>query len=110
MKTRTRALAALLVALAVLAGLLSPASPAGAARKPRSGGETTARVPSKTLILYDDGGDWGYLGELYGTGTANLVGHFGTSVAKPVRQYTAGELAGYAAVVYMGSTYDEAIP
>jgi hypothetical protein len=55
-------------------------------------------------------GEWGYLGELYSTMTANLVGHFGSWTAKPVTSYAAGEMAGYTATVYIGSTWDEPIP
>src|SRR5581483_3422365 len=42
-----------------------------------------------TLVLYDTTGPWGWLGELYATMTANLVGHFGSYEAKPVSAYQA---------------------
>ena len=29
------------------------------------------------LVLYDTTGQWGWLGEIYGIMTANLVSHFG---------------------------------
>lgn len=58
-----------------------------------------------TLVLYDDTGPYGYLGELYAMAAANLGGHFGTVTTKPVEQYTAGSLGQYTAVVYLGSTY-----
>lgn len=66
--------------------------------------------PINTLILYDTGGPWGFLGELYAQMTANLVSHFGTWQAHPVGTYTAGEMTGYNAVIYIGSTYDEPLP
>src|SRR5262249_33512264 len=65
---------------------------------------------TKTLVLYDNTGDYSWLGEDYGIATANLVSHFGAWTAHPVGTYTAGELNGYNAVVYVGSTYDEPIP
>lgn len=64
----------------------------------------------KTLILYDRGGTWGWLGELDAIMTANLVSHFGKWSAKPVEEYRGGDLAGKSAVIYLGSTYDERLP
>jgi uncharacterized protein YdaL len=65
---------------------------------------------SRTLVLFDDTGPYAWLGEVYAQQTANLVSHFGSWTAHPVGRYTAGELNKYTAVVYVGSTYDEAIP
>jgi uncharacterized protein YdaL len=39
-----------------------------------------------------------------------LVSHFGTWTAKPAAEYTAGELSSYTGLVYVGSTFDEALP
>lgn len=69
-----------------------------------------AATASKTLVLYDTSGSFGWLGELYGTGAANLATHFGEVTAAPVSTYTSGSLAQYDAVIYMGSTYNEALP
>ncbi|OHV29394.1 hypothetical protein CC117_07320 [Parafrankia colletiae] len=63
-----------------------------------------------TLILYDTTGAWGWLGEQYAMQAANLASRFGTWQARPGSTYTAGQLAGYAAVIYIGSTYDEQVP
>ncbi|ONH58619.1 hypothetical protein CcI49_20540 [Frankia sp. CcI49] len=63
-----------------------------------------------TLILYDTTGTWGWLGEQYAMQAANLASRFGTWQARPVRSYTAGQMAQYAAVIYIGSTYDEQVP
>lgn len=65
---------------------------------------------ARTLVLYDVGGPWGALGELYAVGAANLASHFGGWTAKPAVTYSCGELASYDAAIYMGSTYDEALP
>jgi uncharacterized protein YdaL len=65
---------------------------------------------AKTLVLYDNTGAYSWLGEDYGIAAANLVSHFGAWTAHPVDTYTAGEVNGYSAVVYVGSTYDEPLP
>ena len=63
-----------------------------------------------TLVLYDSTGEYGWLGELYATGSGNLATHFGRVTAEPVVDYRSGQLAGYSATVYLGSTYDEPLP
>ena len=110
----TRVLRRLVPALviALVAGLLTApagfAAPGGGSKGPKTPPTTTPGP--KTLVLYDTTGDYGKLGELYGIQVANLVSHFNQYTAKPVVNYTAGELANYNAVVYAGSTYDEPLP
>jgi uncharacterized protein YdaL len=65
---------------------------------------------AKTLVLYDTTGDYGWLGEVYATQTANLASHFGSWTAAPVTGYKSGDLKNYTAVIYLGSTYDEPLP
>ena len=65
---------------------------------------------SSALVLYDSTGPYGWLGELYGVMAVNLAGDFGAWTAHPIVNYTAGEMNGYTAVIYLGSTYDEPIP
>ncbi len=65
---------------------------------------------SSTLVLYDDGGPYGWLGELYAMSAGQLASHFGTWKAEPVSQYQAGELSKATATIYIGSTYDQPIP
>jgi len=67
-------------------------------------------MSTSTLILYDTTGQWGWLGELYGVMTANLVSHFGTWTAEPVASYVQGQVNAFSAVVYIGSTYGEPLP
>lgn len=74
------------------------------------GGGSTSGGGASALILYDTTNTWGYLGELYATGIANLASHFGSYHAEPVVDYTAGQLSSYTATIYLGSTYDEPIP
>ncbi|SDT75101.1 DUF2334 domain-containing protein [Actinoplanes derwentensis] len=65
---------------------------------------------AKALVLYDTTGDYGWLGEVYATQTANLSSHFGSWTAAPVAGYKSGDLKNYTAVIYLGSTYDEPLP
>jgi hypothetical protein len=73
-----------------------------------SGGDAASGVTA--LVLYDTTGPWGALGELYAIGTANLASHFGGWTAKAATAYACGELATYDAAIYIGSTFDEALP
>jgi uncharacterized protein YdaL len=65
---------------------------------------------AKTLVVYDATGPYAWLGEAYATLATNLASHFGAWSAHAVSGYTAGEVAGYSAVIYVGSTYDEPVP
>jgi len=67
-------------------------------------------APAGTLVLYDTGATWGWLGELYAIASLNLASHFGATASKPVAQYQAGDMNAYQAVIYVGSTYDEPLP
>ena len=94
-----------------LAPLQLPSVPAPAQPVPDAATwPAEARQSRRTLVLYDRTGRWGWLGELYATMTANLVGHFGPSRAKPVAEYRAGDMNDTAATIYIGSTYGERLP
>ncbi|HEX3765821.1 MAG TPA: polysaccharide deacetylase family protein [Kofleriaceae bacterium] len=69
-----------------------------------------AASTATALVLYDTTGQWGFLGEEYAIGAANLASHFGKWTAKPASQYTCGELTRYTAAIYLGSTFDEPLP
>lgn len=69
------------------------------------GGQPAPPAGKDTLVLYDDDGAFGYLGELYAMGAGNLASHFGSWKAQPVSQYLPGKMLDYDAVVYIGSTY-----
>jgi uncharacterized protein YdaL len=101
----------------------SPAPPRPASLRPRERVVTGAvarpaqartgaglAVGARTLVLYDTTGPYGWLGEMYAVQVANLASHFGAWTAHPVAGYVGGELSGYTAVVYVGSTYDEPVP
>ena len=64
----------------------------------------------RTLILYDNAGKWGWTGELNAILAANLVGHFGPFKAEPVGDYKPGQLDGYTATIYLGTSYGERLP
>jgi uncharacterized protein YdaL len=90
---------------------IGPAAAAPAAKAASNGGAAPgANTSRKTLVVYDSTGDWGWLGEAYAVQTGNLVSHGSPYVMHPVGSYTAGEMAGYTGVVYLGSTYDEPLP
>jgi uncharacterized protein YdaL len=76
----------------------------------KSGKAAPGGGTAKTLVLYDTTGDYGWMGEVYATQTANLSSHFGSWTAAPVVSYRAGDLSAYTAVIYLGSTYDEPLP
>ncbi|RSM45406.1 hypothetical protein DMB66_50940 [Actinoplanes sp. ATCC 53533] len=76
----------------------------------KSGKAAPGGGTAKTLILYDTTGDYGWLGEVYATQTANLSSHFGSWTAAPVANYKAGDLSAHTALIYLGSTYDEPLP
>lgn len=68
-----------------------------------------ASVPN-VLVLYDDTGTWGWLGNMYALKMENLLGHFESKVTKkPLGQYLSGDLAKYDATFYLGSTYTESL-
>jgi uncharacterized protein YdaL len=108
-----RSMVAAATAAALLLSLSGPVAPpaqGAQAAPPAASGRALAGGTAKTLVLYDSTGPWAWLGEVYATQVANLASRFGGWTAKPVSGYTAGELAAYTAVVYVGSTYDEPLP
>src|SRR5215207_1565007 len=62
---------------------------------------------ASALVLYDDAGEYRFLGELYGMMLANLAGRFGTVRTVPVGSYEAGEIGRHTATFYLGATYHE---
>ena len=108
-----RNLISVVLGLLLLAALVAPGSAlAHHTKKHRGTGTTTppATTGPKVLVLYDTTQSWAHIGELHAQMAANLVGHFGTAVTKPVVNYTKGEMAAYSAVIYNGSTWDEPLP
>ncbi|RZS34011.1 uncharacterized protein YdaL [Herbihabitans rhizosphaerae] len=100
----------LIAAAAITATLIMPAAPAYAAAVPLNAGAPGSDPARKTLVLYDTTGEWGFLGETYAVQIGQLASHGGPWAMRPVGTYTAGEMRGYASVIYVGSTYDEPLP
>jgi uncharacterized protein YdaL len=65
---------------------------------------------ARTLVLHDETGPWGWLGEVYAIQVGHLASHFGSWSAKPVSSYAPGDLDGRDLVVYVGSTWNEPLP
>ncbi|MGE5287461.1 MAG: DUF2334 domain-containing protein [Micromonosporaceae bacterium] len=64
----------------------------------------------RALVLYDNTGRYAAYGAQAGVFAANFVSHFARPVRQPVRTYRPGEMAHYAAVVYVGTDYGEPLP
>lgn len=99
-------LAALVASTVLAQPACRPNIGAGAVATASRGGGVRARA----LVLYDDDGDYGWLGGLYATGLGVLASHFGTWTAMPVTAYRHGGMGGYDAAVYVGSTHGEPLP
>jgi uncharacterized protein YdaL len=82
----------------------------GVARRSPALKRAAVTAPTSALVLYDTTGPFGWLGQTYGTMVANLASHFGSWTAKPVASYAAGDVDGFTATIYIGSTYDEPLP
>lgn len=60
------------------------------------------------LVLYDNAGEFGWLGRMYSLKLQNLLAHFNAKVTrKPIGQYVAGDITLYDASFYIGSTWSE---
>jgi uncharacterized protein YdaL len=93
-------------ALLVSAALLTPLSCWHLASRAPIGQPARAR----TLVLYDDGGSYAWLGGLYATGAGVLASHFGGWSAMPVSAYQRGTMQRFDAAIYVGSTFDQPLP
>ena len=91
---------------AVVAAQACQPTPAG----PISARAGAAAAHSRSLILYDDGGDYAWLGELYATGLGVLASHFGAWTVMPVTAYRRGAMRGYDAAIYVGFAPGQPLP
>jgi uncharacterized protein YdaL len=96
--------------VAAVASVAVAAAAAPIHRDGASAASSASAAPTRVLVLYDTGGQWGFLGGQYVTDLTKMTGHLGDFVAHPVTGYQAGELNRYRAVIYLGSTYDEPVP
>ena len=68
-------------------------------------------VPHRqVLVLFDKEGAYAAYAAQSADLAANFVSHFARPVRQPVTRYRRGEMAHYAAVVYVGTTYGEPLP
>lgn len=68
-------------------------------------------VPNRrVLVLYDSTGKFAAYGAQTGVLAANFASRFAQTVRQPVTSYRPGEMAHYAAVVYVGTNYGEPLP
>lgn len=64
--------------------------------------------PPKVLVLYDDSGPYGWLGNIYAKMLDNLLGHFELDyINEPVDEYKAGQMDNAVATFYFGTAYRE---
>ena len=108
----TLVIVALISAFALIASASPGSAGAGPASRPSAGpaaGETQSNA--SVLILYDTGGEYGWIGPIHARMLANLLGHFPVRYkAAPVQSYKRGMMSRYAATFYIGSSYDKPLP
>lgn len=71
------------------------------------------RVPAlhrRVLVLYDTAGRYASYSAQAGILAANFVSQFARPARRPVSTYRRGEMAHYAAVVYVGTSYGQPMP
>jgi len=60
------------------------------------------------LVVYDNEGQWGWLGEIYSLKLQNLLGHFDAKVTRtPLANYKSGDIAASDAAFYLASVWNE---
>lgn len=65
-------------------------------------------TPTGILVLHDNEGQFGWLGDIYSLHLQNLLSHFNMRVTrKPFSSYTAGDLAKYKATFYVGAVWNQ---
>ena len=70
-----------------------------------------ARAEGSVLVLYDNAGEYGWIGRLYVQHMLNLLSHFEVRVDnKPVEEYISGDIDRYDSTIYLGVIYDNALP
>ena len=75
---------------------------------PATGQSQTVPVVPSVLVVYDNDGQYGWLGSVYAVKLQNLLGHFESKVTlKPLANYVAGDIAKYDATFYLGSVWNE---
>ena len=71
----------------------------------------SSAVPHRrALVLFDSTGAYASYAAQTAALAANFVSHFARPVLQPVTRYHRGEMAHYAAVIYVGTTSDKPLP
>ena len=71
-------------------------------------GRAQTNAPTGLLVLHDNEGQFGWLGDIYSLHLQNLLSHFNMPVTrKPFSSYTAGDLAKYKATFYVGAVWNQ---
>lgn len=97
--------------LTLVAAALCACAPEGSHRTAASvSAEVRGDERAHALVLYDDAGPYGWLGELYGAGVGVIASHFGDWTAMPVSAYRRGAMSSRSAVIYVGSSFDQPLP
>ncbi|MGY1691002.1 DUF2334 domain-containing protein [Geodermatophilus sp. SYSU D01105] len=65
---------------------------------------------ARSLVLYDDSGEFSALSEVYATMATSLASHFGTPTMQGVSAYSAGQLAEHQGAVYLGTNAEQTLP
>jgi uncharacterized protein YdaL len=81
-------------------------------RVPPQGCPVGGNVPprQRALVLFDKEGPYAAYAAQAADLAANFVSHLALPVRQPVTSYHRGEMAQYAAVVYVGTTFGEPVP
>ncbi len=64
----------------------------------------------RTLVLYDNAGEFAWLGEAYAVMAGQLASHGSSYVIQPAAAYQSGELLNYTGLIYIGSVYGTELP
>ena len=68
----------------------------------------TLPAPPNILVVYDNEGQWGWLGEIYSLKLENLLGHFEAKVTRvPLANYKSGDISANDAAFYLASVWNE---
>ena len=64
----------------------------------------------RVLVLYDASGSYDAYADVSAVLAANLASHYARPVRRPVTSYRSGEMAHYAAVIFVGTSYAQRLP
>jgi len=71
-------------------------------------GRAQTNAPAGLLVLHDNEGQFGWLGDIYSLHLQNLLSHFNMPVTrKPFTSYAAGDLGKYKATFYVGAVWNQ---